>query len=290
MSADWNRQGSKTEPGYGGHNGVLPEDNDNVLIRSDWWMVADTQFPTLNKLIIHGVLELENGRNYVLNASIIFIMGENARLIIGWEDDPHPGNVLISLQGDWDSQDMPLNNGPNVGSKAIGVFGSLEMHGMPREVYWTRLSKTANAGDTSIELEDVVNKGSATDWKEGDEIVIASTTFEARQAEVGIIASVNQNVVNLKTGLKHKHISHLHSLPDGRSYRLAAEVGLLTRNIKIEGADDPKGSIPTQDFGCRVIVGKTTANNIDYVGKAKIENVEFKHCGQKGWTDFYDPR
>lgn len=261
-----------------------------MLIRSDWWMVADTQFPTLEKLIIHGVLELENSRDYVLNASIILIMGETARLIIGWEDNPHPGNVLLSLRGDWDSPDMPLNHGPNVGSKAIGVFGSLEIHGIPRNVYWTRLNKTANIGDTIIELEDVVHHGIATDWKEGDEIVIASTTFEARQAEVVEIASVKQSVVRLKTALKYKHISYVHRLPNGRSYKMAAEVGLLTRNIKIEGADNPKGSIPTQDFGCRVIVGKTMANGLEYTGKAKIENVEFRHCGQKGWSDFYDPR
>lgn len=217
-------------------------------------------------------------------------MGEKARLIIGQEDDPHPGNVLISLRGDWDSPDMPLNHGPNVGSKAIGVFGSLEMHGIPRDVYWTRLSRTTNIGDTTIELEDVVQKGEKGDWKQGDEIVIASTTFEPGQTEVAEIVSVTQNVVTLKTALKYKHTSYLHSLPDKRSYKMAAEVGLLTRNIKIEGADNPEGSIPTQDFGCRVIVGKTMANNVEYIGKAKIENVEFKHCGQKGWTDFYDPR
>ncbi len=181
---------------------------------------------------------------------------------------------------------MPLNHGPNVGSKAIGVFGSLEMHGLPRDVYWTRLNKTVEAGATVLELEHVVEG----DWKEGDEIVIASTTFEARQAERMPIDSVSGNKVTLKTALMYKHTSHLETLPDGRQYKMAAEVGLLTRNIKIEGADYPEGSIPTQDFGCRVIVSKTMANGFEYVGKAKIANVEFKHCGQNGWTDSYDPR
>ena len=253
-------------------------------------MVADTQFPVFNRLIIHGVLELENTRDYVLNASIILIMGKNARLVIGTEANPHPGNVLITLQGDWDSPDMPMNHGPQVGSKAIGVFGSLEMHGIPRNVYWTRLSATASAGSNVIQLQDVVANGSAGDWKAGDEIVITSTTFEARQAEVVKIASVSNNEVTLETNLQYKHISHLHTIGDGREYRLAAEVGLLTRNVKIEGADHPKGSISNQDFGCRVIVGRTMAGNEMYIGQAQIENVEFRHCGQRGWTDFYDPR
>ena len=86
---------------------------------------------------------------------------------------------------------MPLNHGPNVGSKAIGVFGSLEMHGQPHDVYWTRLSKTVEAGGTVLDLEDVV----AGDWKPEDEIVIASTTFESRQAERVTIASVSGNKV-----------------------------------------------------------------------------------------------
>ena len=211
-------------------------------------------------------------------------MNDLSRLIIGWRDKPHPGNVLISLQGNWDSPDMPLNHGPNVGSKAIGVFGSLEMHGMPRNVYWTRLNKTVEAGGNVLELEDKV------DWKQGEEIVIASTTFEARQAERVTIDSVSGNKVTLREALKYKHVSHLEILPDGRKYKLAAEVGLLTRNVRIEGANNPAGSIPKQDFGCRVIVSKTMANGIEYIGKAKIENVEFKNCGQNGWTDSYDPR
>lgn len=181
---------------------------------------------------------------------------------------------------------MPLNHGPNVGSKAIGVFGSLEMHGMPREVYWSKLDKTVQAGATVLELEDDVEG----DWKQGDEIVIASTSFEARQAETATVESVSAKTVTLKTALKYKHINHLETLPDGRRFEMSAEVGLLTRNVKIEGADNPIGSIPTQDFGCRVIISKTIANGIEYVGKAKIENVEFKHCGQSGWTDSYDPR
>ena len=226
----------------------------------------------------------------MLNASIILILGDNAKLIIGTEKNPHPGNVLITLQGDWDSPEMPMNNGPNLGSKAIGVFGTLDMHGLPRDVYWTRLSATKNAGETVIELEDDVATGSDGDWKVGDEIVIASTTFEARQAEVVKISQVTNNIITLKTPLQYKHTSIVHTLADGREYRLGAEVGLLTRNVKIEGADNPKSSISYQDFGCRILVGRTMAGDDTYIGEARIENVEFKHCGQRGWSDFYDPR
>ena len=226
----------------------------------------------------------------MLNASIILIMGDNAKLIIGTEENPHPGNVLITLQGDWNSPEIPMNNGPNLGSKAIGVFGSLDIHGLPRDVYWTRLLATENQGENVIQVEDDVATGSEGDWKVGDELIIASTTFEARQAEVVKIASVNSNMITLETPLQYKHTSALHTLPDGRKYKLGAEVGLLTRNVKIEGANNPEGSISSQDFGCRVLVGRTMAGDDTYIGEARIENVEFKHCGQRGWSDSYDPR
>ena len=62
VASDWNRPESPTEAKYGGHGGVLPKDGEDVHIRSDWHMIADTDFPQINQLIIHGVLELENTR------------------------------------------------------------------------------------------------------------------------------------------------------------------------------------------------------------------------------------
>ena len=54
--------------------------------------------------------------------------------------------------------------------------GTLNLHG-DRTNTWTKLSSTANAGATSIQ---VLN---AAGWRVGDEIVLASTDFDPRQAE-----------------------------------------------------------------------------------------------------------
>ena len=70
---------------------------------------------------------------------------------------------------------------------------------------------------------------------------------------------------------------------------MSAKVGLLTRNIVIEGADEPARSLEDQSFGCRVLVGKYT-DGLTYVGKAQISEVQFKNCGQLGYTEKYDPR
>lgn len=59
-----------------------------------------------------------------------------------------------------------------------GVFGNLEIHGLNKSVYWTRLSKTADPGSNVIYLQEAV------DWKSGEEIVIAPTSFEPYDTEI----------------------------------------------------------------------------------------------------------
>jgi len=67
------------------------------------------------------------------------------------------GNVEIILRGDWSTEEQHLPfGGPTVGAKAIGVFGSLDIHGLPKNVYWTTLASSADAGSTEIVVTDEV--------------------------------------------------------------------------------------------------------------------------------------
>ena len=274
--------------GYGGANGQLPKDGDNVMILPDTWVVADIappdRLPNLNRLFIYGTLELQTGHNHHLGAKLIFIGGKG-NLIVGWKNETMQNNVIISLIGNWDTKDLPLNNGPNVGSKAIGVFGRIQMFGQKRAVYWTRLSKTANAGDTSIDLVQSV------DWKQTDEILISTSSYQATEAEKFIVYDVENNGKRLilDKALRYKHLGVNHTI-GGRSVLMQAKVALLTRNIRIEGIDDPAGSLGQQSFGCRVIVGRYQDGGVTYIGKGQFESVQFKNCGQEGWNEPYDPR
>ena len=54
----------------------------------------------------------------------------------------------------------------------------MEIHGLNKSVYWTRLSKTADAGSGVIRLKGAV------DWKPGDEIVISPSSFEPYDTEI----------------------------------------------------------------------------------------------------------
>ena len=272
--------------GYGGYNGVLPKDGDNVMINSDKWIVIDSVTPKMNRLYIYGTLELDPHMAHNLTANIIFISGLYGNLVVGWPDKPMLMSVNIRLLGNHATPGLPLNNGPNVGAKALAVFARMQLIGRPRRVSWTRLSKNAEIGSNEITLEQSV------DWEIGEQIVISTTTYESRQAEKFVISNVMNNgtVLTLVGALKFRHIGGSYFVGQ-HVLKMAAKVALLSRNITIEGVDDPVGSLATQSFGCRVLVGAyTDAKGVEYKGKAVISNVEFKSCGQYGWNENYDPR
>merc|ERR1712013_571421 len=103
------------------------------------------------------------------------------------------------------------------------------------------------------------------------------------------IASIDGNTITLNDTLQFTHLGSEYSLEDGsRSWNISAEVGLLSRNIRIIGQSYPE--IGEEQFGARVLVSKFTQEGTEYRGYAKISNVEFVRGGQEGWTDAFDPR
>lgn len=268
-------------------SGVVPTANQNVTIEADWYMVQDsTDEILLDHLYIFGVLELEPSIDHVIKAKIIFISGLGGSLIAGYADTPMVSNVLIGLIGNQKSPDMPINNGPNVGAKALAVFGRLQLLGMSHDVYWTYLASTVNVGETSITLTESV------DWAIGDVILITTTTFESKQTEKLTIAGVTNGgkTITTTTATQYRHSAH--NLPTGFGpfKRMSAKVALITRNIRIEGLDNPSGSLDDQSFGCRVLVGKYTQGGITYSGDAQLRDVQFSNCGQLGFNENWDPR
>ena len=116
-----------------------------------------------------------------------------------------------------------------MGSKVLGVLpgGTLDLHGQVR-TGWTRLASTAPAGATQLSL------ALAPGWRAGDRIVVASTDFDPNRAEVGIIQSVSGTTVTLTQPLLYGHYGELQTY-EGTTVDERAEVGLLTRNILIQG-------------------------------------------------------
>src|SRR5690606_88042 len=113
-----------------------------------------------------------------------------------------------------------------MGDRGIMISGgTLNLHG-DRTHTWTKLSATAEAGSTTIQVLD------ASGWRVGDEIVLASTDYNPRQAEVRRITALRGNTITLDRPLEYMHFGKITFDVDERG-----EVGLLTRNIKIQASE-----------------------------------------------------
>ena len=167
-------------------------------------------------------------------------MVESGYMEVGTEDFPYTSHLTITMHSDKYSPYLPI-----YGNKVIGVrFGQLEMHGVTRQVTWTRLSQTADAGSSKLVLDENV------DWNIGEEIVIAGTVFENVQSETRFITAVNGNIVTLDKPLEFSHLGEVPTF-GGIDIPMKAEVGLLTRNVLFRG--DPETSSANQ-YGAHIMI------------------------------------
>ncbi|XP_076438726.1 fibrocystin-L-like isoform X2 [Babylonia areolata] len=258
-----------------------PVKGDNVTIPADKWLVIDEDIPPLDFLIIEGGLSAapDASLDFTLDVNYIIIYG---RLVIGWEQEPFNGTARIILRGNHSTPDYPTTSGVELGSKFIAVYGGLDLHGVKPDVKWSRLASTANPGDTTLTLEDSVT------WSVGDEVMMTTTDSSAWHTETFRLTAVSGNVITLNSSVQYRHTAHSETLTSGDNLKLTSRVALLTRNIVIEGGSYP--DLVKESFGARVIVGKTVFDGESRNGFAKVEDTEFYHTGQEGWTEPYDPR
>ena len=205
-------------------NRKVPIAGDKVTIGRDKDVILDVSPPALGGLSIDGKLTFSNDADLELTTEWIMLHGE---LAIGSEAAPHTRDATITLTNTVPNEDVMAG----MGDRGIMISGgTLNLHG-DRTNTWTKLANTARAGSTSIE---VLN---AAGWRVGDEIVLASTDFDPRQAERRTIAAINGNKLTLDRKLDYMHFGKITFDVDERG-----EVGLLTRNIKIQASADAEQS------------------------------------------------
>ena len=260
----------------------LPQDYDSVKIPEGIWVIVDISLPILTTLQIDGVLEFNDSLDNTLSVNQILI---NGQLIIGWENKTFTHNVNIELVGNRTSKSLSVSTEFNwMGRKSIGVHGGMDLHGTPRNPAWTKINETAKAGSSYLVLIEPV------DWKVDEEIVLTTTSYSPFETETFKIVAVSSDhlTITLNTSLKYDHIAMSENIQNGKSYSIAAGVGLLTRNIKITG-----GQYSTQYdelFGSRIIVSsydstvytrdRLSFTKVHYVGFLRISDVEFNLFGQ----------
>src|SRR5438874_2080207 len=152
----------------------------------------------------------------------------HGELEIGTEKSPHTRKATITFTNNVKDEDISGVGGTKdkVDRGIMLMGGTLNLHGNQTNT-WTKLSNTAAAGATSIQ---VLN---AAGWKVGDEIVLASTDFDPRQAERRNIAAISGNTITLDKKLDYMHFGKITFDVDERG-----EVGMLSRNILIQASPD----------------------------------------------------
>jgi cell migration-inducing and hyaluronan-binding protein len=198
----------------------VPAAGDKVTIAKDKNVILDVNTPVLGGVTIDGKLSFADNADVELTTEWVMLHGE---LEIGTEARPHSRKATITFTDNVKGEDVMVG----MGDRGIMISGgTLNLHGN-RTHTWTKLSKTAEAGATSIE---VLN---AAGWRVGDEIVLASTDFDPRQAEKRRITAIRGNTVTLDKKLDYMHFGKITFDVDQRG-----EVGLLTRNVKIQASAD----------------------------------------------------
>ncbi len=231
-------------------NRKVPVAGDKVTIGRDKDVVLDVSPAALGGLSIDGKLSFSNNADLELASEWIMVHGE---LAIGSADSPHTRKATITLTDNLKGEDVM----GGMGDRGIMLSGgTLNLHG-DRKNTWTKLTATAAAGATSIQ---VLN---AAEWRVGDEIVLASTDYDPRQAERRTIAVINGNTITLDSKLNYMHFGKITFGVDERG-----EVGLLTRNIKVQASADAEQSF----FGGHIMAMPSS--------HMYVEGVELSRMGQ----------
>src|SRR5665213_3423826 len=227
----------------------LPRAGDEVTIESGKDVVLDVSSPPLHGLTVKGKLSFSDKADLELTTEWVMLFGE---LEIGTEAQPHTHKATITL-----TDNVPNEEMAGMGDRGIMVLGgTLNLHG-DRTNSWSKLSRTAEQGSSSIQVLD------AKGWRVGDQIVLASTDFDAHQAERRTISGIEGNTITLDKKLDYMHYGRITYGVDERG-----EVGMLTRNIVIQASPDADKTL----FGGHVMAMVTS--------KMYVSGVEFNRMGQ----------
>jgi cell migration-inducing and hyaluronan-binding protein len=227
----------------------VPRAGDKVNIARGRAVILDVSPPALAGVTIEGKLTFADNADLELTTEWIMLHGE---LEVGTEATPHTRKATITLTDNVREESMM-----GMGDRGIMISGgTLNLHG-DRNNSWTKLARTAQAGSDSIDVLD------AAGWRVGDEIVLASTDFDPRQAERRTISAISGNTITLDRKLDYMHFGEITFGVDERG-----EVGLLTRNVRLQASADAEQSY----FGGHVMAMPTS--------KMYVSGVEFNRMGQ----------
>jgi hypothetical protein len=158
--------------------------------------------------------------------------------------------ITVTLHGARPSNVVQSPREPEYkGISVSGADAELSLHGTRFYRTWTRLAKTVEVGDNVLMLQHDVN------WAPGHQVILVTTALkdsrEWHENEVLTVASVVANpvpgsgvgaAVFITSAVQHRHVAI------ANAYQ--AEVGLLSRTIKIQGSADDSYATDPDDGTC----------------------------------------
>jgi hypothetical protein len=267
---------------WGGEDPPNGQNTDIVFIPEGKTGLLDMDI-NIRFWVVEGNLIWDMDKDINMGAEAVVVNGGN--FLIGKESNPYAMQGTLTLHGHWHSMKLPL-----CGAKTVfQTDGNIEMHGIPVAVTWTDLASTVQSGGRVIHVRDAV------DWKPGSMIVVAASdavVAECRldrrdrcQVEERYVQSVDPSglFITLDRPLVYRHVgeeydAHLsHKGCDTQPHLCAktqvrAEVGLLSRNIKVKGSNYEDGSGPAGSEGY--------GGHLMHAVKAQYTYIEFHWMGQ----------
>ncbi|XP_070588608.1 fibrocystin isoform X3 [Erythrolamprus reginae] len=276
LAESWN----DVTKGWGGYNKSIPSADEDVIILPNRTILVDMNLPPLRGLYIQGTLELSLNISHLLSAACIVIAAGGV-LKVGTLQHPleERRKVHILLRAS-ERVNCDRLQGLNVGPGTIGVFGKLQLHSAYTKKSWTHLGNDVAPGNKRFMVQDNL------DWHPGDSIVVSSSSYEAHQAEIITLEKVNTRSIRIREHLLYRHIGHSHRLEDGQWILLAAEVGLLTRNIQIKSDMDCIGRLLVRPWGyANQDAGVLQLSNVEILnfGSSQSPSVDITNSSSKSF-------
>jgi cell surface hyaluronidase len=281
--SDWN-DATKWSPAQ------VPTASDDVVIPDQVEMVLRGNEAAAT-VTANGEL-LTTFQDATLDTRWVAVSGVNSRFEVGQERTPFAQNFTLTLLGS-----NPTENVMNSGSAFLMAMdgGTVDMHGVDKKS-WTKLNSLASVSGQPTKRELTVDDH--TSWAVGDEIVVAytghvsfaagwgapcvSNPYMAPKSEKVVIDAIDPitgaiTVIGTLPSANHCTAPPVGytgpNHPAGWVLDQRAEVGMLTRNVRI------RGDATTPSFGGHVmIMACCTAMP---VGLGRFANVELSNMGQK---------
>ncbi|MBO9203287.1 MULTISPECIES: PA14 domain-containing protein [Niastella] len=216
------RSGNWSDPATWG--GRVPGANDAPVIAKGNTVVLDRD-ATIAGMHVAGKLIVDPTH------SVAFHSSQN--ILVTGQLQMHPARsaVIHTLRFTGIDEDNFVGGGMDMLKTDIGLWvmesGQLHLQGQTKTA-WTNATTSIAAGAT------VINVKNASGWQVGDELIITPTAANARNVDVRTITAIKGNTIFLNAAATaHPIINNLWT----------AEVGNLTRNVRIEGTAAGKSHI-----------------------------------------------